>query len=68
MGEIKITIDPMGNSKVSVNGVAGAKCADVTARIEQTLSGQATAITRTLDAEFYNSADTTADTVVEAKW
>lgn len=54
MEEIIITIDKTGKSKVTVNGVKGASCTDLTKKLESAM-GSIVADKKT--AEFYQEGD-----------
>jgi hypothetical protein len=56
-GTINITIDPLGNANVEVDGMTGASCKDATRAVEQALAGGQVGVDTVYKGEFY-AADT----------
>lgn len=54
MEEIKVTIDAAGNVKVTVFGVKGGKCLELTKELEQLLGGE---VDREFTSEYYAAVD-----------
>ena len=54
MEEIKVTIDEEGNVKVTVFGVKGGKCLELTEDLEQLLGGE---VEREFTSEYYVQED-----------
>ncbi len=52
MEEIKVTIDEEGNVKVTVFGVGGPRCVEVTKKLEELLGGD---LTREFTSEYYQA-------------
>ena len=55
MEELKVTIDGEGNVKVTVFGVKGAKCLELTEELEQLLGGD---VEREFTSEYYAESET----------
>jgi hypothetical protein len=55
MEEIKVTIDAEGNVKVTVFGVKGGKCLELTKELEQLLGGD---VQREFTSEYYAESET----------
>ncbi len=53
MEEVKVTIDEEGNVKLTVFGVKGPKCVDLTQKLEALLGGE---IEREFTSEYYQGA------------
>ncbi|HSH69926.1 MAG TPA: DUF2997 domain-containing protein [Deferrisomatales bacterium] len=54
MEEIKVTIDAEGNVKVTVFGVKGGKCLELTKELEQLLGGE---VEREFTSEYYTQTE-----------
>lgn len=54
MEEIKVTIDGEGNVKVTVFGVKGGKCLELTKELEQLLGGD---VERQFTSEYYAAVE-----------
>ncbi len=52
MEELKVTIDEEGNVKVTVFGVAGPRCLEITKKMEALLGGE---LSREFTSEFYQT-------------
>ena len=56
MEEVKVTIDAEGNVKVTVFGVKGPSCLEITEKLEALLGGQ---VEREYTSEFYSQTEET---------
>ena len=63
--QIKLTIDPVGKTKIEAFGFSGCGCTDATKAIEQAIAGEA-GVTRTEKPEFYEMASDGVE--VEQSW
>lgn len=54
MEEVKVTIDEEGNVKVTVFGVKGTRCLEVTEKLEALLGGQ---VEREFTSEYYQEEE-----------
>ena len=54
--ELEIVISPSGDIQISVNGMKGSKCVDLTKSLEEALGH---AVQRTLKPEYYESGIST---------
>ncbi|MBE0616407.1 MAG: DUF2997 domain-containing protein [Proteobacteria bacterium] len=59
MDEVKVTIDEQGNVKVTVFGVQGPGCLEVTRKIEALLGGQ---VEREFTSEYYSQTEEVKET------